>query len=202
MQPEERSALTVGLGDPKAVPQGSLCLGQLLGSFLSPVQRTSLLHPRTEPEMMHSGATIIHGTNAPGALLREDAWWWEMPPPQTKRQCVHTEPPISSETTDTKPQSRYRRFQPLWEPTGVVGPILPSPRFAGEGFQRCAGTDPGYHPLAGAYLPAQLLAVLLSHCCRAGGGGWLCCPHAPSHGIHACPWECWAGEVGGVARRG
>lgn len=120
--------------------------------------------------MMRSGATIIHGTNAPGALLREDARWWEMPPPQTKRQCVHAEPPISSETTDTKPRSRYRRFQPLWEPTGVVGPILPSPRFAGEGFQRCAGTDPGYHPLAGAYLPARLLAVLLSHCCRAGGG--------------------------------
>lgn len=151
--------------------------------------------------MMRSGATIIHGTNAPGALLREDARWWEMPPPQTKRQCVHAELPISSETTDTKPRSRYRRFQPLWEPTGVVGPILPSPRFAGEGFQRCAGTDPGYHPLAGAYLPARLLAVLLSHCCRAGGG-MAVLSHAPSHGIHACPWECWAGEVGGGGMKG
>lgn len=39
LQPEEQWALTVGLGDPKAVPQGSLCLGQLLGSSPSPVQK-------------------------------------------------------------------------------------------------------------------------------------------------------------------
>lgn len=87
MQPEERSALTVGLGDPKAVPQGSLCLGQLLGSSLSPVQRTSLLHPRTEPEMMHSGATIIHGTwsaAAGGCLVMGDAT-----SPNKETMCAH-----------------------------------------------------------------------------------------------------------------
>lgn len=148
--------------------------------------------------MMRSGATIIHGTNAPGALLREDARWWEMPPPQTKRQCVHAEPPISSETTDTKPRSRYRRFQPLWEPTGVVGPILPSPDLQGKDSSAVLGQILAIIPLQelicqpGCSLCCSPIAAEL-------GGGWLCCPmHRPMGSMRA-RGNAGLGRWGGVA---
>lgn len=103
-----------------------------------------------------------------------------MPSPQTKRQYANAEPSISGDTTDTKPQSRYRRFQPLWESTRAVGPILPSPRFAGEGFQCCAGQI-----LAIIALQELICQLSCLPCCSpiaaelGGGGGCVVPMHRP-----------------------
>lgn len=126
-----------------------------------------------------------------------------MPSPQTKRQYANAEPSISGDTTDTKPQSRYRRFQPLWEPTRVVGPILPSPRFAGEGFQCCAGQILAIIPLQELICQLSCLPCCSPIAAELGGGVAVLSPCTDPWDPHVALGVLgWGGGVGGWARRG